>query len=125
MVGEEVLHRSRFATHHLRVSKAFFSALCGAISEISMQTNELYSFRRLLTLVLANPVSPLFRMDRAVLDRLCNPETVNGNVHLTVRIESRYNDVLREFREHAEAELGRPVSVVEAIRVCVHAVTDP
>jgi hypothetical protein len=122
MDEDEVHERSRSATHHIKVSKAFFGALCGAICELSMQTDDLYSFRRLLSFVLANPVSPLFGTDSVVLDRLCDADKVNGNIHLTVRIESRHNDLLREFREHAEAQLGRPVSVAEAMLVCVHTV---
>jgi hypothetical protein len=104
------------------VSKAFFYALCGAISERSMNTLELYSFRRLLTYVLAGRNDLLYRIDTGVLDDLCNAERVSGDIRLTVRIESKHNDLLRAFREDAEGKLGRPVSVAEAVRVCVFAV---
>lgn len=122
MDGDGIQQRSRNATHHIRVSKAFFSALCGAISELSMYTLDLYSFKRLLTFVLTNPDAPLFRLNTAVLDDLCDIQKVSGHIRLTVRIESRHNDLLREFREHAEAQLGRGVSVTEAMRVCVHTI---
>jgi len=123
MDGDDIHEPSRNATHHIRVSKAFFGALCAAISELSMNTLDLYSFKRLLTFVLASPDRPLLRLNTAVLNELCDAEKVTGDIRLTVRIESRHNDLLREFREHAEAKLGRPVSVTEAMRVCVHAVT--
>jgi hypothetical protein len=123
MSAEEERDQSRSATHHIKVSKAFFRALCGAISELSIRTSDLYSFRRLLTHVLASPGPPVYRVDAAILDRLCNTHEVNGGIHLTVRIESHHNDLLREFREHAEAQLGRPVSVAEAMRVCIFIVT--
>lgn len=123
MTGDEAQDRSRNATHHIKVSKAFFRALCDAISEISISTLDLYSFKRLLIHVLANPSAPLFRVDTAVLDRLCDLEKLSGDIRLTVRIESGHNDLLREFREYAEAKLARPISVTEAMRVCVYTVT--
>lgn len=123
-VVEENREAIRSATHHLRVSKPFFYALCGAICELSTQRHDLYSFRRLLGSVLVNPLRPLYAVNADVLDGLCQAESVSGDIHLTVRIDSRHNDLLREFREHAELQLGRPVSVAEAMRVCVFTITD-
>jgi len=89
-----------------------------------MKRLDLYSFRRLLGNVLASPLRPLYAVHTDLLEELCDGEKVSGDIHLTVRIDSRHNDLLREFRDHAESKLGRPVSVAEAMRVCVFASLD-
>jgi hypothetical protein len=123
MTSDEKQSLSRSATHHLNVSKAFFRALCDAIGELSIKASDLYSFRRLLIYVLADRKDDLYHLDAGVLDDLCNPDKVTGTIRLSVRIDSRHNDLLRDFRDYAEAKLYRPVSVAEAVRVCIYAVT--
>jgi len=48
------------------------------------------------------------------------PDDLAGSVRINLRLDSRVNDRLREFREHAALLLGRPVSVAEAINACIY-----
>lgn len=110
------------ATHNLHVSYRFFETICRAINMLSVQQHELYSLRRLVMRILGNPGRPLYTLDNKTLEAICQPHRVSGGVRLTLRIDSAANDRLREFREHAEHSLGRPVSVGEALLACAHVI---
>lgn len=108
------------ASHHLRMSPEMFRALALAIYTLSVRELETCSPRRLLTEVLNDPGKPIFKLSVRRLDATCRLDKIMGAVKLSVRIDSAANDRLREFREYAEGKLGRPVSVMEAVNVCIH-----
>ena len=107
------------ASHHLRMNPEMFRALAFALYTLSVRQLETCSPRRLLTHVLNDPKLPIFRLNVKSLDETCRLDKLIGAVKLSVRIDSTTNDRLREFREYAEGKLGRPVSVVEAVNVCL------
>ncbi|EGD59299.1 hypothetical protein Y88_1361 [Novosphingobium nitrogenifigens DSM 19370] len=39
---------------------------------------------------------------------------------INIRVDSKINDRLRDFRDEAGRRLGRSVSVIEAINACAH-----
>ncbi|MDE2441979.1 MAG: hypothetical protein KGP14_13230 [Betaproteobacteria bacterium] len=56
------------------------------------------------------------------MDEVCKLESLAGTVRVNIRLDSSVNDCLREFREHAEGQLGRSVSVLEAINACIYVI---
>lgn len=107
--------------HRLMMSPTSFGALSLAIHNLSVRELELCSPRRLLTSVLQDGDAPLLRLSVNELERICHPDSLTGKVKLNIRVDSSVNDRLREFREHAERRLGRPVSVIEAVNACAYA----
>lgn len=125
MVESKVEHQKASAaqaTHRLHVNQRVFRALSEALFNLSVRELATCSPRRLLTHVLKDPDRPLFRLKNNELDGICNPDTLIGSVRINIRIDSSANDLLREFRDYAEKQLGRPVSVLEAIHACVYVV---
>jgi len=98
-----------------------FRAMSLAMHKLSMRELATCSPRRLLTYVLNEPENTVFTLTFSELDRLCNAANLSGAVRVNIRLDSTVNDRLREFRDHAEHQLGRPVSVLEAINACIHA----
>lgn len=107
------------ASHHLRMNAETFRALAEALYKMSAKDLQTCSPRRFLTQVLTDPKAKAFALKTKKLDKLCQLEKLTGAVKLSIRIDSATNDRLRELREHAERELGRPVSVLEAVYVCI------
>jgi len=125
MVESKAEHRKASpaqATHRLHVSQCAFRTLSEALFNLSVRELATCSPRRLLTHVLKDPDRPLFKLKINELDGICRPDTLIGSVRINIRIDSSANDLLREFREYAEKQLGRPVSVLEAIHACVYVV---
>ena len=108
------------ATHHLHINAVVFRALSLALHNLSVRELEIYSPRRLVTHVLEHPENLIFQLPVDVLNRICRPDDLAGSVRINLRLASRVNDRLREFREHAALLLGRPVSVAEAINACIY-----
>lgn len=125
MVDSKAEHRKASpaqATHRLHLNQRAFRALSEALFNLSVRELATCSPRRLLTHVLKDPDQSLFKLKINELDRICRPDTLIGPVRINIRIDSSANDLLREFREYAEKQLGRPVSVLEAIHACVYVV---
>jgi hypothetical protein len=125
MVESKAEHRKASpaqATHRLHLNPIAFRALSEALFNLSVRELATCSPRRLLTHVLKDPDRPVFRLGVKELDGICNSDTLIGSVRINIRIDSSINDLLREFREYAEKQLGRPVSVLEAIHACVYVV---
>ena len=74
----------------------------------------------MLTKVLTDPDNHIFNLSVNELEDICNADALIGTIRLNIRIDSIVNDRLREFREYAEAQLGRPASVLEAINACIY-----
>ncbi|MFD2780357.1 hypothetical protein ACFS32_03595 [Novosphingobium pokkalii] len=53
-----------------------------------------------------------------------SPRSLVGEVAINIRIDSRINDRLRDFRDDAGRKLGRSVSVIEAINACAHVLNE-
>jgi hypothetical protein len=68
---------------------------------------------------LNDPSGAIFEININELDKICNLDSLVGAVRISIRIDSSVNDRLRNFREHAERQLGRPVSVLEAVNACI------
>ena len=107
------------ASHHLRMNAETFRALAEALYKMSARDLQTCSPRRFLTAVLSDPKAKVFGLKTKKLDKLCQLEKLTGAVKLSIRIDSATNDRLRELREYAEAKLGRPISVLEAVYVCI------
>jgi hypothetical protein len=58
------------------------------------------------------------------LDGICRHDALVGEVAVNIRIDSRVNDRLRDFRDDAGRRLGRSVSVIEAINACAHVLNE-
>lgn len=110
------------ATHRLQVNAATFRALSQALFNLSARELTTCSPRRLLTYVLNDVDRPLFGLSINELNGLCSPDALMGTVRVNVRIDSSVNDRLREFRDYAEQQLGRPVSVLEAVHACIYVI---
>ena len=108
------------ATHRVHVNALTFRALSEALFNISVLEHVTCSPRRLLTKVLTDPDNHIFNLSVNELEEICNADTLIGTIRLNIRIDSIVNDRLREFREYAEAQLGRPASVLEAINACIY-----
>ncbi len=99
-----------------------FREMSLAMHKLSMRELATCSPRRLLTNVLTEPGGTVFKLSFSELDKLCDSATLSGTVRIHLRIDSAVNDRLREFRDHAERQIGRSVSVLEAINACIYAV---
>lgn len=108
--------------HRIQMNPATFQAMSLALYNLSVTKLETCSPRRMLTHVLAEASGPIFRLDIKELEGICHPEPLSGSVRVNIRLDSVVNDRLREFREHAEQQLGRPVSVLEAINACIYVI---
>lgn len=110
------------AAHRVRMNPATFRAMSLALFNLSVRELQTCSPRRLLTHVLTEPNRSIFNVNINELDELCNPDRLTGTVRVNIRLDSAVNDRLRKFREQAERQLGRPVSVLEAINACIHVI---
>lgn len=108
--------------HRIQMNRATFQAMSLALYNLSVTKLETCSPRRMLTHVLTQASSPLFKLDIKALEDICQPEPLSGSVRVNIRLDSVVNDRLREFREYAEQKLGRPVSVLEAINACIYVI---
>lgn len=106
----------------VRMNPATFRALSLALFNLSVRELQTCSPRRLLTHVLSDPQRSIFKLKINDLDELCNLESLSGTVRVNIRLDSSVNDCLREFRENAEGQLGRSVSVLEAINACIYVI---
>lgn len=106
------------AAHRLLISDAAMRTLIEAVYRHSLQEMTFASVRQVVTAVLKDPANRLFRLDLAQLHEACEASQVEGAHKITIRLDSSVNDLLRDFRDHAEMCLGRPVSVAEAIHAC-------
>jgi hypothetical protein len=104
------------------MNAATFKAMCLAIYNLSIANLESYSPRRMLTYVLTDASDPLFKLDISELEGIFQPEPLFGSVRVNIRLDSAVNNRLREFRDHFEQKLGRPVSVLEAISACIYVI---
>ena len=114
--------RSAQTAHRIWMNAATFKAMCLAIYNLSIANLESYSPRRMLTYVLTDASDPLFKLDISELEGICQPEPLFGSVRVNIRLDSAVNNRLREFRDHFEQKLGRPVSVLEAISACIYVI---
>lgn len=99
-----------------------FRDLSLALFNLSVRELQTCSPRRLLTHVLSDPQHAIFKLNISDLNKLCNPDSLGGTVRVNIRLDSSINDCLREFREQAEQQLGRQVSVLEAINACIYVI---
>lgn len=111
------------ATHRVHVNPLTFRAMSEALFKLSVREHITCSPRRLLTQVLTDPGNQIFKLSVNELKDICNADALIGTIRVNIRIDSSVNDRLREFREHADAQLGRPVSVLEAIQACIYVIT--
>lgn len=118
-------HHPRSQTaHRLKMSPAAFRALSLALHNLSSRELELCSPRRLLTTVLSSSRREIFHIPLSKLDGICRHDALVGEVAINIRIDSRINDRLRDFRDDAGRKLGRSVSVIEAINACAHVLNE-
>lgn len=115
--------RSAQAAHRVHMNPAMFRAMSQALFNLSVRELETFSPRRMLTHVLSEPGNPVFKLEINELDRICNSDLLAGSIRVNIRVDSSINDRLREFREYAEQQLGRSVSVLEAIYACIYVVS--
>ncbi|KUR74240.1 hypothetical protein AQZ50_18215 [Novosphingobium sp. Fuku2-ISO-50] len=54
------------------------------------------------------------------MEAICRHDALIGEVQVNIRVDSKINDRLRDFRDEAGRRLGRSVSVIEAINACAH-----
>ena len=111
------------AAHRVRMNPAMFQAMSLALYKLSVRELQTCSPRRLLTHVLTESQGSIFRINIRELDAICNLDHLAGTVRVNIRLDSSVNAQLREFRENAEQQLGRAVSVLEAINACIYVVT--
>jgi hypothetical protein len=121
--GDSQLTRSQTA-HRLKMSPAAFRALSLALHHLSSRELEFCSPRRLLTTVLTSAGGEIFHIPLRDLERICHHDALVGEVPVNVRVDSRINDRLRDFREEASRRLGRSISVIEAINACAHVMNE-
>ncbi|WP_156427429.1 hypothetical protein [Novosphingobium sp. Fuku2-ISO-50] len=114
-------HQPRSQTaHRLKMSPAAFRALSLALHNLSSRELELCSPRRLLTTVLTSSGYEIFHIPLNQLEAICRHDALIGEVQVNIRVDSKINDRLRDFRDEAGRRLGRSVSVIEAINACAH-----
>jgi hypothetical protein len=106
------------------MSPAAFRALSLALHHLSSRELEFCSPRRLLTTVLTSAGGEIFHIPLRDLERICHHDALVGEVPVNVRVDSRINDRLRDFREEASRRLGRSISVIEAINACAHVMNE-
>lgn len=106
------------------MSPAAFRALSLALHNLSSRELELCSPRRLLSTVLSSSREEIFHIALSDLERVCHHDALVGQVAINIRIDSRINDRLRDFRDDAGRRLGRSVSVIEAINACAHVLNE-
>jgi len=106
------------------MSPAAFRALSLALHNLSSRELELCSPRRLLTTVLSSSGREIFDIPLSDLDGICRHDALIGEVAINIRVDSRINDRLRDFRDEAGRRLGRSVSVIEAINACAYVLNE-
>lgn len=114
--------RSAQTAHRILMNPVTFQAMSLAMYNLSIANLQSYSPRRMLTDVLTDAHGPLFRLNISELAGICQPEHLFGSVRVNIRLDSAVNNRLREFRDHSEQKLGRPVSVLEAISACIYVI---
>lgn len=115
-------HGSAQAVQRVYMNPSTFRAMSLALFNLSVRELVTCSPRRMLTHALSDPKISTCMFNISELNEVCNLEALTGTIRVNIRIDSSVNDRLREFREHAEQKLARPVSVLEAINACIYVI---
>ena len=97
--GEDRLPQT---AHRLRMNPAMFETLALALFNLTVRELKIFSPRRLVAQALTGPNTAVFKLKDAELEKICDSGNLSGAIRINIRIDSRTNDRLREFREFAE-----------------------